>query len=601
MIEWEVTDKGHDPLIIPNIHLNQMTFMHATFKLHATARFENCRFKNSVRIESVKTFYEPETDVIVKMNFINYPKMHQISLVRCSIQDLSIAFTDNVRSLLIQESQIKNGQFTIVGNFDLMDNQYLSTSNYLLINVDRSEIENSFHITKLQGKSNKSINRLIIGGSTLMGLMTIRSMTSIYIENCTIQNSHEDMILAGNQNECNNKRVLTLSVIDSRFVNLMIRIQNFTEIKVTGSMFKKANTAVFGAFGKDNCAKIKDKSKRNSNSQHFYNGITPVEISETTFSTMDFNMSEVLVARVKDCKFIEAYLKAEGFKFKDDLTKTRQEVMILKVTNRSFIDTLQVQSTDSSLDCSAKKENSLINIKQVRLEVKGSGFMMNCIVPRGFIEWQKIFESSVRDYSKIKLVDSVFNASQINPTVPLITTPYGIKKPLQMVNLTLLCAYNIGYDWIDVRSILQCKSYCEEGQYKVNISEPTVALVEKEARVVEGFESSACPLCPVGASCTKNSIKPLPDYWGFRHANGEVTMMRCPKDYRCRGRDTCKNVSSCNSGRTGPLCSQCEENTTESLFSPNCVSVQNCQTALVSTAYIFAALGYALFLTFLMT
>ena len=74
--------------------------------------------------------------------------------------------------------------------------------------------------------------------------------------------------------------------------------------------------------------------------------------------------------------------------------------------------------------------------------------------------------------------------------------------------------------------------------------------------------------------------------------------MRCPKDYCCRGRDTCKNVSSCNSGRTGPLCSQCEDNTTESLFSPNCVSVQNCQTALVSSAYIFAAFGYAMFLIF---
>ena len=150
--------------------------------------------------------------------------------------------------------------------------------------------------------------------------------------------------------------------------------------------------------------------------------------------------------------------------------------MTLVITNSFFLDTLQVENSDSSLDCSAGKENSLINIKQVKLKVKGSEFMMNCIVPRGFIEWRKIYESNVYDYSEIKLVDSVFNASQINPTIPLVTFPHGSRKPLQMTNLTLVCAFNIGYDWIDVRSILQCESYCEEGQYKVNSSQPSVSI-----------------------------------------------------------------------------------------------------------------------------
>ena len=49
IIEWEVADKGHDPLIVPKIHLNQMTFMNVNFKLHGTARFENCRFENKDR------------------------------------------------------------------------------------------------------------------------------------------------------------------------------------------------------------------------------------------------------------------------------------------------------------------------------------------------------------------------------------------------------------------------------------------------------------------------------------------------------------------------------------------------------------------------
>ena len=675
IIEWEVADKGHDPLILPKIHLNQMTFMNVSFKLHGTARFENCRFENRVGIEFAKNHYELETDLILKSNYVNYADMHQISLLRCFVIDLAAEFRSNVRFLLIQETKIKDAHLTVMSNYDPMKGQKFITPSYLAIKVDNSEIDNSLHVMRLPEPND--ISNLIIRSSTFMNgcelqtlkvqeieiydstfesctvtikmtmkividycklnttdlyfnkdgnlietdqrqypkvwlchllmkntvstepLVILKTMASIDIESCTFQNSRGNIILVGNQNEefeCTSEKALTLSVTDSRFISLTVKILNFTEIKVTGSSFLKANTGILGAFGNDRCVKIKDESKRNRNIHRFHNGITSVEISKTTFSSMDLNVSEVLVAKVKECNFTEAYLKAEGFKVKDDLRKPK--AMILNIINSLFIDTSNVQHSDSSLDCSASKENSLINIKQVKLKVKGSQFMMNCIVPRGFIELQKIFESNMLDYSEIKLVDSVFDASQINPTVPLVTIPYGTKTTFKMANLTLVCAYNMGYDWIDVRKVLQCESYCEEGQYKVNSSDPTVALVEKETSEVEGFESPACPLCPVGASCTKNSIRSLPDYWGFRHANGEVTMMRCPKDYCCRGRDTCKNVSSCNSGRTGPLCSQCEDNTTESLFSPNCVSIHNCQTALVSTAYIFAALGYALFLTF---
>ena len=65
---------------------------------------------------------------------------------------------------------------------------------------------------------------------------------------------------------------------------------------------------------------IKDRSKRNRNA-HFQNGITSVEISNTSFSSMDLNVSEVRVAMVKDCKFIEGYLNAERFTVKNDLRK----------------------------------------------------------------------------------------------------------------------------------------------------------------------------------------------------------------------------------------------------------------------------------------
>ena len=82
--------------------------------------------------------------------------------------------------------------------------------------------------------------------------------------------------------------------------------------------------------------------------QHFYGGITSVEISETSLSSMDLNVNKVLVARLKDCKFIEAYLNAEGFVVKNVLRKKRPKVMILKVTNSLFLDTAKVQHSDSS-------------------------------------------------------------------------------------------------------------------------------------------------------------------------------------------------------------------------------------------------------------
>ena len=222
---------------------------------------------------------------------------------------------------------------------------------------------------------------------------------------------------------------------------------------------------------------------------------------------------------------------------------------------------------------------------------------MSCVVPGGFIEWKSILKTTVEDKTELSLISSSFDAFGIKPTVPILAFPDGQNRSrIHVSEVKFSCSFNIGFDWLDVRSILQCKSYCEQGEYKINSVKPTVAFVKDNWDAFSPNQSSACPTCPTGASCNKNNTRALPDYWGYKSSNGEVKMMRCPKDYCCTGNHDCKDINSCKTDRMGTLCGHCKVNMTESLFSPNCVSTNNCQTTLISAAYVPAAMIYAIFL-----
>ena len=100
-----------------------------------------------------------------------------------------------------------------------------------------------------------------------------------------------------------------------------------------------------------------------------------------------------------------------------------------------------------------------------------------------------------------------------------------------------------------------------------------------------------CKLCPVGANCS-SQIKALPNYWGLRNEEDDVTMVRCPDGYCCQTVDSCDGIESCNSNRTGTLCNGCKTNFTESLFDPTCVPIKECHTGLIVTLYIFCVIAY---------
>ncbi len=111
--------------------------------------------------------------------------------------------------------------------------------------------------------------------------------------------------------------------------------------------------------------------------------------------------------------------------------------------------------------------------------------------------------------------------------------------------------------------------------------------------------TTLCLACPVGAKCS-HGIKALPNYWGYKHSD-KLYFVRCPDNYCCSNIDTCATIDSCNSGRRETLCGSCDQNLTESLFSAQCVSPENCFPKTILSTYCLCALLYALALVIVPT
>ena len=126
------------------------------------------------------------------------------------------------------------------------------------------------------------------------------------------------------------------------------------------------------------------------------------------------------------------------------------------------------------------------------------------------------------------------------------------------------------------------------------VSWGTVSRMITELRV-RGLSVSkyvpSCLTCPLGANCD-DVIEALPNYWGYVNEGTDVSMIRCPVSYCCQGNETCLGIDSCNTGRRGVLCGTCDQNLTESLFSPEYLPTQNCHTTFVIILYLSCAMAY---------
>lgn len=110
----------------------------------------------------------------------------------------------------------------------------------------------------------------------------------------------------------------------------------------------------------------------------------------------------------------------------------------------------------------------------------------------------------------------------------------------------------------------------------------------------------SCTLCPFGANCTLN-IFAKPNFWGFREVTDPSVLKfaTCPFGY-CRSplQSDFPEYNRCQGNRTGTLCGRCKESYAETLYSPTCRPVGQCNDYWVwPVAFVFVSI-LALYLTF---
>ena len=221
------------------------------------------------------------------------------------------------------------------------------------------------------------------------------------------------------------------------------------------------------------------------------------------------------------------------------------------------------------------------------------------IASLSFVE--TIFEAPERLQDKINskkisitLINSTFNIEG--------RVSFNAESIFEAENFLIQCSVgNMAQrSYSDQRAIFTCNSVCEgesmyflqAGQLMIN-QYPTPFLQQSDPHL--NYFVPSCHSCPIGAKC-ENGIQALPNYWGYGIHNDSISLIRCPDGYCCQGNETCKEIDSCNTGRTGTLCAICKSNLAESMFTPECIPTEICKSGLVTTLLISTALVYAVVL-----
>ena len=89
-----------------------------------------------------------------------------------------------------------------------------------------------------------------------------------------------------------------------------------------------------------------------------------------------------------------------------------------------------------------------------------------------------------------------------------------------------------------------------------------------------------CARCPFGANCTRSrNIFAEPNFWGFKDETDPslLEFVPCPLGY-CRPPSEADfpEYNSCQGNRSGTMCGRCKESYTETLYSPTCRPVEQC-------------------------
>ena len=145
------------------------------------------------------------------------------------------------------------------------------------------------------------------------------------------------------------------------------------------------------------------------------------------------------------------------------------------------------------------------------------------------------------------------------------------------------------------------KLFCPKGSrmqiinFQGNISDRNVQTVQISCSSCEGYTYSlsrgfacglhlgptfSCARCPFGANCTRlRNIFAEPNFWGFEEETDPslLKFVTCPLGY-CRPPSEADfpEYNSCQGNRTGTMCGRCKESYTETLYSPTCRPVGQC-------------------------
>ena len=142
-----------------------------------------------------------------------------------------------------------------------------------------------------------------------------------------------------------------------------------------------------------------------------------------------------------------------------------------------------------------------------------------------------------------------------------------------------------------------CQKHCTDDEYTYQAGSTIISSTSHREgyrefiNVTSSANNLSCYSCPIGTNCT-NHIQALPNYWGYKDKYDIVSMIRCPYGYCCQEEKTCTGIDSCHVNRIGPLCGRCKAKWSESLFSAECLLVDDCPAALILVFYVIGVIAY---------
>ena len=132
---------------------------------------------------------------------------------------------------------------------------------------------------------------------------------------------------------------------------------------------------------------------------------------------------------------------------------------------------------------------------------------------------------------------------------------------------------------------------CERNEYRMGLSEYSLQGYRKPNLA---DNTDICYKCPPGGHCKDHNVVAEPNYWGFIH-NSRMYFVMCPEGYCCQS-SPCESYDACGQGRTGHLCSSCQDGYRLSMLSEECLLIGQCEVAWVSFAIISSGCVYIAFL-----